>query len=158
MDWSAFVAHWLHLTAAILWVGGTLAVSLVVHPVLRAAVPEGQRLDVYRQVGARFARLQWACWAVLGATGGWKLWELRTAPAVFRGAFGRVLAVKLVLVAAMVALSLIHSQIWGPAILAAGTPAERAALGRRAAVWGKVNGGLMLAIVFCAVMLRYRPW
>lgn len=159
MSWGDAAVHWLHLTAAILWVGGTLFTSLVIHPVLRASVPEAQRLAVYREVGRRLTVVQWATWGVLLATGLYKLHALRDTPEIFFGAWGRILAVKLVLVAAMVALSLVHSVFWGPALVrAGGTPAERAALARRAAFWGRINGLLMLAIVFCAALLRFNPW
>lgn len=159
MLWTDAVVHGLHLLAAVLWVGGTLATSLVVQPVLRSRLADAQRAAVYGELGRRLSWLQWATWSVLLATGLWKLWGLRHSPAVFAGSFGRVLAVKLLLVAAMVELSLLHAQSWGPA-LAEGRlePAARAALARKAAFWGKVNGALMLAIVFCAALLRFNPF
>lgn len=151
------VVHWLHLLAAIVWVGGTLLTSLVVQPVLRARLPELARLEVYREAGRRLTAVQWWTWATLAATGVWKLWPLRKTPDVFLGPFGRILAVKLALVAGMVALSLLHALVWGPALVS-GAAGERAALVRRAAFWGQVNGLLMIAIVFCAALLRFNPW
>lgn len=157
MSWGGAVVHWLHLMAAILWVGGTLFTSLVVQPALRAQLPESERMAVYREMGVRLTQVQWWTWGVLAATGGWKLWSLRETPDVFLGPFGRILAVKLTLVAAMAALSLIHAIVWGPALVS-GPAEERAALVRRAAFWGKVNALLMIAIVFCAALLRFNPW
>jgi len=159
MDWSDAAVHWLHLMAAILWIGGTLAVSLVIHPVLRAELPDDARMAVYREIGRRFAKVQWWTWGVLAATGGWKLWSIRGTPQVFLGPFGKILSVKLALVAGMAALSLIHALVWGPALASgAGAPAGRAALARRAAFWGRINGLLMIGIVFCAALLRFNPW
>ena len=159
MIWGDAVIHWLHLMAAILWVGGTLATSLVIHPVLHAELPDNARMSVYREIGRRFTKVQWLTWGTLAATGAYKLWSIRETPEVFLGPFGRVLAVKLTLVAGMAALSLIHSLVWGPALASrTGTPDARAALARRAAFWGKINGLLMIAIVFCAALLRYNPW
>lgn len=159
MLWAESVVHWLHLMAAVLWVGGTLATSLVVHPVLRSRVADAQRAAVYAELGRRLSWLQWGTWSVLLATGLWKLWALRHSPEAFTGPFGRVLAVKLVLVAAMVELSLLHAQSWGPKLAAGGLgPAERAALAAKAAFWGKVNGALMAAIVFCGALLRFNPF
>jgi uncharacterized membrane protein len=159
MSWTDSFVHWLHLMAAVLWVGGTLATSLVVHPVLRGRLGDPQRAAVYAELGRRLSRLQWGTWTVLLGTGLWKLWGLRHAPEVFSGPFGRVLAVKLLLVAGMVELSLLHAQSWGPK-LAEGRlePAARAALARKAAFWGKVNGALMAGIVFCGALLRYNPF
>lgn len=159
MSWTDSFVHWLHLMAAVLWVGGTLATSLVVHPVLRGRLSGAERAAVYGELGRRLSRLQWGTWTTLLATGLWKLWGLRQTPDVFFGTFGRVLAVKLALVAAMVWLSLLHARSWGPALADARLePAARAALARKAALWGKVNGALMAGIVFCAALLRFNPF
>lgn len=159
MSWGDAVVHWLHLMAAILWVGGTLFTSLVIHPALRSALADRERMAVYRAVGARLTKVQWWTWGVLGGTGALKLWSIRETPEVLFGPFGRVLAVKLALVAGMAALSLVHTLAWGPALVAgAGSPGERAALARKAALWGKINGLLMVGIVFCAALLRFNPW
>lgn len=159
MSWMDAIVHWVHLLAAVIWVGGTLFTSLVVQPVLRAALTEDRRFAVYAGMGRRLSVVQWATWSALLATGLWKLWGVSAAPELFYGPFGRILAVKLSLVAVMVALSLAHSMSWGPA-LTRGTlaPPARAALARRVAFWGKINGVVMLTIIFCAVMLRYNPW
>lgn len=159
MAWMDAFVHWLHLMAAIIWVGGTLFTSLVVQPVLREALTEERRFAVYAGIGRRLSVVQWGTWATLLATGLWKLWSVRSTPEVFYGPFGRILAIKLSFVAAMVALSLAHSLSWGPALTRGGlAPAERGLLARRVAFWGRVNGLVMLAIVFCGVMLRYNPW
>ncbi len=159
MSWLDATVHWLHLMAAIIWVGGTLFTSLVVQPCLRATLSEDRRFAVYSEIGRRLSVVQWATWSVLLVTGVWKLWSVSATPEVFYGPFGRILAVKLSLVAVMVALSLAHSLSWGPA-LTRGTmaPAVRVALARRVAFWGRINGLVMLGIVFCAVLLRYNPW
>lgn len=159
MSWADAFVHWLHLTAAIIWVGGTLFTSLVVQPVLLEALAEDRRFAVYSKIGRRLSVVQWGTWSVLLATGLWKLWGVSATPDVFYGPFGRILAVKLSFVALMVALSLAHSLSWGPA-LTRGTlaPAARAAFARRVTFWGRVNGCVMLAIVFCASLLRYNPW
>lgn len=151
--------HWLHLMAAIIWVGGTLFTSLVVQPALRAALAEDRRFAVYADIGRRLSAVQWTTWSVLFATGLWKLWSVRTTPEVFFGPFGKILAAKLALVAVMVALSLVHSLSWGPALTRGSlTPPARAALARRTAFWGRLNAVVMVSIVFCGALLRYNPW
>ncbi len=153
------VVHWLHLMAAILWVGGTLFTSVVIQPVLRRELPEAARMSIYREVGRRLTKLQWITWGVLISTGLWKIAPMRWEPELWHGPFGRVLAVKLSLVALMMGLSLVHSFVWGPALVGGGlAPAARAALAGRAAFWGKVNGLVLMGIVFCAALLRYNPW
>lgn len=159
MFFADAAVHWLHLMAAILWVGGTLATSLIIHPVLRSQVPEDARMAVYREMGKRFTKVQWWTWGILAGTGTLKLWSLRSTPDVFLGPFGKILAVKLTLVAAMAALSIVHGVVWGPALAnKTVAPSARAALARKAAFWGKMNGLLMIAIVFCAALLRFNPF
>jgi putative copper export protein len=159
MAWVDVFAHWLHLTAAIVWVGGTLFTSLVVQPVLRAELSDDRRFVVYAGIGRRLSVVQWTTWSVLLATGLWKLWGVRATPEVFHGPFGRILGVKLALVAVMVGLSLAHSLSWGPALIQGKlAPAQRGVIARRMAFWGRVNALVLLAIVFCAVLLRYNPW
>ena len=151
--------HWLHLMAAIIWVGSVLFTSLILQPVLRRFVQPDQRLALYREVGKRFSPLQWGAWSVLVGSGAYKLWGLRATPDVFHGPFGRVLAVKLILIAAMAAISLAHTYLWGPALVATGSRHPGyGALAARVAFWVKVNAALLLAIVYCAALLRFNPW
>lgn len=153
------LVHALHLLAAALWVGGNLAVALVVQPALRRSLAPEARLAAYREIGRRFTALQWAAWAILLATGGYKLWGLRTTPEVFAGVFGAILAAKLCLVAAMAALSLLHAYRWGPRLLEL-SPSDPAfaPLAARMALWGRVNALLLVAIVGAAAALRFNPW
>lgn len=151
--------HWLHLMAAILWVGSVLFAALVVQPVLRRCLEPEARLAVYREIGRRFTPLQWGAWAVLLATGLAKLRGLRATPDVFYGPFGRILAVKLALVGVMAVLSLLHTYRWGPRLIEAGPGhPEYPRMVSRMALWGKVNLLLLSLIVFCAALLRYNPW
>lgn len=153
------IVHWLHVMAAILWVGGNVTISLLVQPVLRRHLEPGPRLMLYREIGRRFTWVQWGSWAVLLATGGHKLWGLRTTPEIFHGLFGKILSVKLALVVVMGALSLLHTYRWGPRLIAAG-PAhpDYGQLVRRVAFWGRVNLAAILGIVLLGVSLRYHPW
>ena len=151
--------HWLHLLAAAVWVGGNLAMALAVQPALRLTLGPAARGPVYKEIGRRFARVQWACWAILLSTGLQKLWGLRETPAVFQGPFGRILGAKLCLVAAMVALTLAHGKVWGPRLLAMRPgDAAYAQTAARMAFWGRVNALVMVGIVGCAALLRYHPW
>ncbi|MBI4376558.1 MAG: CopD family protein [Elusimicrobia bacterium] len=152
-------AHWLHLLAAALWVGGNLAVALVVQPALRSALAAESRMAAYREIGWRFSILQWSSWAVLLGTGLFKLWGLRATPEVFAGVFGAILGAKLCLIAAMAVLSLLHAYRWGPLLLS--LPPSHPAFQEntaRMAFWGRVNAALLVGIIGLAAALRFNPW
>lgn len=156
---SEILAHWLHLMAAILWVGGMFFTSLVVQPILRRHLGWEARKAVYQDLGARYLPIEWGCWGVLVATGAFKLWGLRESPDIFFGPFGRILSVKLLAVVFMGALSLLHTYRWGPRLVELGPGhAEFQPLVSKMALWGKVNLALLAGIVWCASSLRFNPW
>lgn len=153
------VFHWLHLMAAVAWLGGMIFTAFLLGPVLRARLTPEARLPLIREVGLRFKHLEWSCLAILIGTGTWKIATAGPLAAVFDGAYGRVLVLKLHLVAAMLVLSALHTFAWGPRLaeLRPGTQ-EQAALTRRVVFWARVNLGLGLAVVFCAALLRMNPF
>ena len=59
-----------HLLAAAVWVGGTVALVFATVPVLRR-LPAEQRADSVRALGRRWKPIGWTALAVLGATGIW---------------------------------------------------------------------------------------
>ncbi len=150
--------HWLHLLAAIIWVGGTFAMSIAVQPILRKFLKDSARFEIYREIGARFKIVMWGCWATLLLTGIFKLWEIRDTPSIFFGPWGKILGVKLTLVALMVVLSLLHTYVWGPQMMAAKEPGEIKALAAKMKLWGTLNLFVLAAIVFCAAALRFSSW
>src|SRR5690348_387265 len=108
MIWAAPIL-WLHLLAAIFWVGGQLFLVLVVMPVLREQLAEAERVRVAAQTGRRFARLSVVALSVLLITGPLNAVAHGISwPIVRDTAWGRVLAVKVTLVAIMLALTAIH--------------------------------------------------
>lgn len=165
---------WLHIVAAALWVGGMLFLVLVLLPAVRRGEGPERTAALVQKVGRRYRDVGWGALGVLAVTGtvnvalrgvGWAdLWE----GAFWSGAFGRVLAVKLVLVGITLALSLIHDLVVGPRATAAwqglrqgeggaegaGGARARALRLRRLAAWmGRLNLLVALAIVALGVML-----
>jgi len=163
------VSVWLHLVAAVVWVGGMTFLALVVVPALRSPTPLEGRVEVVHRTGVRFRRIGWIALAVLVVTGVLNLWlrgvGLATllAGSFWATAFGKTLAVKLVLVALMVSSSLLHDFALGPRTTRAlrsdpGSP-EAARLRRAATLLGRGNLLLALVVLALAVMLvRGVPW
>ncbi|OGS04315.1 MAG: hypothetical protein A3G41_06745 [Elusimicrobia bacterium RIFCSPLOWO2_12_FULL_59_9] len=157
MVWMDAVIHWVHLMAAATWVGGMIFTALLLNPLLKNMSPE-IRMPLIRALGVRFKYAEWGCLAALALTGTYKLSRIGAWGPIFEGSFGAILSLKLLLTAAMVALSLLHSFLWGPGLTVA-TPGTEdfARLRRRTIFWARVNLSLGLVVVFCAALLRMNP-
>lgn len=153
--------QWLHLLAACLWVGGLLFLSLVASPVLRHRFTAEERSELLGQIGRKFRPYAWVAIALLAVTGLRRaqlafgglpeLWEgLSTTP------YGQVLRAKLLLVAVIVVLQLLHDFVLGPRL--AGMRRERSpGLARaRAATIGLAIGTVILSLVVLALAARLR--
>ena len=144
-----------------LWLGGTFFLAVVGAPVLRRVEPPSLRAELFQRLGARFRAVGWIAICVLLVTGlanlGLRgLLDSQTlgSAAFWHGSYGRVLAWKLALVTAMVALAAAHDFVLGPRAsrLAPGSP-EALAARRRAAWLARINAGLGVALVAVAVRL-----
>lgn len=156
------VSVYLHLLAALLWLGGMLFLSLVLVPALRGAQDPALLSRLMSLVGQRYRRLGW--WAMgllvltglVNALGRWGLQPLLTT-AFWSARPGRLLALKLLVVAVMFCLSALHDFVLGPKAAArrlAGAPAEELARLRRQASWlGRLNLGLGLLVLGLAILL-----
>ncbi|MBI4055463.1 MAG: DUF4149 domain-containing protein [Elusimicrobia bacterium] len=150
--------HWLHVMAAVVWVGSMIFTSLVLQPIFRKTLAPEVRMPIYHEMSRRYRWVQWICLAVLFATGIEKLWGLRHVPEVFHSPFGRVLGVKLFFVLCVIVLSYLHSYVWGPRLTVlsreAGSQAFHA-LTNKLIFWGRINLVLSIGVVFLAVLLRF---
>ena len=153
----------LHVLAAMLWLGGMLFLGAVGAPALRRVEPAALRQSLFHEIGTRFRGIGWAAIAVLLVTGtvnlyyrGWLHWDgVLASPGFWRTQYGHALAIKLVAVAAMIAISAAHDFVLGPAAVRAarGDGLEAGVLRRRAALWGRVNAFLGVVVVAAAVHL-----
>jgi len=107
-----FLNVWLHIVAAVIWIGGMLFLSLIAVPVLRQVEPPLLRMNLFRAMARRFRGLVWICIAILVLTGiGNVLFYGNTFPG---SAYMKVLYIKLGLVAILVGLSLLQDFVIGP--------------------------------------------
>ena len=171
-------AVFIHLASAIIWVGGSLFLALVLIPVLRRFAPAPGEPpapptlppDLLGLIARRFRLISWICIAFLVATG---LYILPTRYGIgfaeffsLGGHFVGTLQVKVVLVAIVIWLSVIHDFIIGPLtsrlieeMRAGATPPGYLPLLRRCVIWiARINVLLMILIVVVAVtMTRGAP-
>jgi len=162
------VSVWLHILAAITWIGGMFFLVLVVVPWLRRG-DRARAAALLRETGTRFRDVGWTCFVVLAVTGtynlsarGVRLGDL-VRPAWLASPFGRAVVLKLVLFLVVLVVSAVHDFVVGPRASDAlerdprSSAAER--LRRVASLLGRGNAMLALALVALGVILvRGWPW
>lgn len=140
------VVRWLHVLAAVTWLGGMLFIALVLVPVARRVQDPRLRADLIAQSGRRFRTVGWAALAVLVVTGVgnlyFKPWMLRV-PAF---------QVKAGLVVLALALSAVHDFFLGPR--ASRLPPDITGPRRRVSWIARLNLLVVVAIVLLGVALR----
>jgi len=169
MDGIYVVSVWLHIMAAVVWVGGTVFLVIVLVPAIRRPEFGGIASKLIRFTGLRFRWIGWVCFCIFVFTGvinlaarGIGLKELQDA-AFWQGSFGRTLAIKLVVVLTILVISAFHDFFLGPRAAAAWeanpASAEALRLRRQAVQLARLNLLIALTVILLGVMLvRGAPW
>jgi len=149
---------WLHMLAAVSWIGGTIFLSVVLVPVLKREPFASQRSLLFRTIARRFRAVVWGAITVLLFTGP-LLQHHRGIPISDPSGWPMVLATKLGLVTILLFLTLTHDLIIGPRVgRILRLPVEsRTRFDQALIVWSpwvaRFSLVLTLAILFAAVML-----
>ena len=149
---------WLHVLAAVSWIGGTIFLSFVLVPVLKREPFASQRSLLFRTVARRFRAVVWGAIAVLMFTG-LPLLHQRGIPITDPLGWPMVLAAKLGLVTTVLLLTLIHDLILGPRVgQIRQLPVEsRSRFDQALVLWSpwvaRFSLALALVILLAAVML-----
>ncbi len=158
-------AVFIHVLSAVIWVGGTLFLVIVMVPLARKDMRQsGPGFILLRQATRRFLPVAWASIVLLALTGAfiaWDHWGVRPGNFFSTGGhFFRTLQVKTGLVILVIGLSLVHDFILGPRVLSQlernpslGKPAGPSRARRLLLTMARVNVVLMLAILALAVAL-----
>jgi copper resistance protein D len=158
---------WLHLLAAMIWIGGLVFQVLVVFPTLTWAAPTAERLRFALTLEARFRVILWPAVGLVLFTGLVNLMNVWYATVVTAGrispTFIPLLSVKLGLVVGMIAVQAVQQLLIYPKRVAALSSVyagmqdmpqpfrtwQRLALLLYGALLGLAGG-----VVWCAVLLR----
>jgi len=154
MPW--LIILWIHLLAAVIWIGGMAMVALVIAPVLAPRDPASRHTELLRAIGERFSQVGWVCIVILLMTGILNLMHLAIPlDVLFTTRLGKLLIVKWSLIAMMIGLSIYHDFIAGPR-LRFRSPEDPVTLRLAARMrWsGRINLILGLAVLFFALGLR----
>jgi copper resistance protein D len=141
----SLLVRWLHLMAAITWIGGMLFVALVLVPVTRRLADPALRTRLFQETGRRFRTVGWIALAVLLASGLGNLWLRPYLLWVPRFQW------KLGLVLVALVLSAVHDFVLGPR---AGRPGASPALRVRASWLARANVLIVVIVVFLGLALR----
>jgi putative copper resistance protein D len=140
----SLVSRWLHVLAAITWIGGMFFITLVLMPVTRRLEDAALRARLVHAIGLRFRTVGWIALAVLIVTGLVNLWlqpYLLGSPR-FQWKIG--------LVVLALILSAFHDFVLGPRACAPGAdPSIRV----RASWIARINALLVLVIVLLGLSL-----
>ena len=161
---SLFVL-WLHVIAAVVWIGGNLILAMVIVPHFRQNLPPVQRIQLLTQIGKRFEPIVWGCVGVLFFTGIINIFFAvdLTSSAALLGAFMRTLLIKIGLFLVLVILTALHGMIFGPRLSAAiaqldpditELPPEVKSLRSQMSIVSSLMGVVSLLILLAAVALR----
>jgi copper resistance protein D len=155
------VSMWIHLLAAITWIGGLLFITMVLVPTLRMPELRANALVLLRTTGRKFQRIAYATFVTLLVTGTTNLYfkagSWSGVDALISTTYGHLLVAKVALVLVVIALALYHDFVVGPAAARAmeAEPHSSAAMAlRKRASWiGRINTLLSLVILTLALLL-----
>jgi hypothetical protein len=105
MDIVAGVVHWIHLLAAVMWIGSLGFVVMALHPALKEKFPKESIRNFARDLQGRYLRITGALLALIVVTGAF---NVRFAHQAMGGTFPKhfilFLALKLTLVTGLVSI------------------------------------------------------
>ncbi len=159
-----YINIFLHILAALVWVGGLFFVVLVLRPVVGKLEPQSLQGKLYDLIGRQFRRIGWIALTILIITGllnlhfrGVGMDQLASAT-FWRSGWGALLAVKLSLVAIVLVFSYLHDFRLAPALTQklqdpsiSGEAIHRL---RKQVSWlARINGLLVMVIIALAMLL-----
>jgi uncharacterized membrane protein len=106
---------WLHLLAAMVWIGGIVFLSVILVPPLNRQPLAAHRSLLFQIVGQRFRLLVWMAVFVLVATGLWLL-NRRVPSLLVPESWPRLAQVKVCLVLLLIGLTALHDFWVGPLV------------------------------------------
>lgn len=157
---SDILMQWLHIVAAVAWIGGMIINGLILAPSLKVIDP-ADRGKLMGAVVKRFTPIAWFSIIILIVTGIPRaLINVSSWSVLFNTTYGQVLAIKLLLVAIMIIIGVIIAFVLGPRTAPApgGTSKspspETVRAQRQLEILGGLNLLLGLTVILLAAILR----
>ncbi len=111
--------RWIHVIAAVIWIGGNLILAMVIVPYFRQNLPPVKRIQLLTQIGKRFEPIVWGCVGVLFFTGIGNIFDAIDFSSPIVNIFMRTLFIKMMLFVVLLILTVLHSFVFAPRLLAA---------------------------------------
>ena len=167
MDILWLLIRWIHVIAAVVWIGGNLVLAMVIVPYFRQNLPSVQRIQLLTQIGKRFEPIVWGCVGILFFTGIANIFDAigfgSSSGTEVVNTFMRTLLIKLILFIALLILTALHSFVFGPRLSAAieglapeteELPPQVKPLRKQMSIVSSLMGVVSLLILLAAVALR----
>ena len=106
--------RWIHILAAVTWIGGNITLAMIIVPYFRQNLLPIKRIHLLTQIGKRFEPVVWGCVLILFFTGIGNVFESLGLSNIEANAYMRTLLIKLLLFIILLILTAIHSFVLGP--------------------------------------------
>lgn len=152
---TEILVHWLHVTAAVTWIGGMIFFPLVLIPALKMIDPPPKRIELIQAAGRRLRVIGWICIGILLFTG---VSILISDPQYAEDpSLSATLTIKLALVAIMVVSSFLHDFVLGPKVATVAREGGNPGSLRKVVIgMARVNLLIGLAVIGFGVVLGAR--
>ena len=157
--------RWIHVIAAVVWIGGNLILAMVIVPYFRQNLPPVQRIQLLTQIGKRFEPIVWGCVLILIFTGIGNLYKAGFFDSTFNyiGSFAVTFYSKLIMFLLLLMFTALHGFVFGPRLSAAiegldpeteELPPQVKQLRKQMSIVSSLMGVVSLLILLAAVALR----
>ncbi len=148
------IIHFLHIGAAITWIGGMAFFFTTLIPALRSNLQPVERVRIMSAAGRRFKWISFASIGILIVTGVAKVHEIaiNDSPSSI---FWNVLWVKIFLVVVVVILSYVHDMVWGPRLITPRPGEDIEKVRYRVRLLARVHFAILIVIVMFGVILLH---
>ena len=149
---------WLHIIAAVIWIGGNLVMAMVIVPYFKRSTSPVEQIKILTQIGRGFEPIVWGCVLVLIFSGMSNI-LVSGMPDMW------ILLIKLIFVFILIILTGAHSFIMGPRLAQAvealepnteELPENVEKMRSQMAVVSSLVGVFSLLVLLAAVALRMR--
>lgn len=149
---------WIHLLAAVAWIGGMIFLTLILVPVVRGIKDQKLRYELVRKVAIRFKYLGWTCIGILLITGVFNAFQrIASWEELLITGYGKTMILKLFLFSVIIIFSAFHDFYLGPKMVYKVNAQKKDVPKLRRVLVALARGNLLLGliVIFLGISLRW---